>query len=495
MLSVEILKQALDMAHVGVWILDETNGKFIISDEVLEIYGLKAGTQFKTPEDMIEAVVYKDDRAHVHTFLNAIRRGEKVHVTFRGVRSDGVQIWLHVSPTESYKLSKDDETDKIIGIIQDITEQHKLQEQLQHAQKLEAIATLAGGLAHDLNNVFMAIVGLSTFIERESSEEEIRQYAANIVKASIGGGDRTRSLLSFARKMPVNKKHVNILELLEEVNALLKSSIPRDIEVKTYCDKDICIYGDYSGLLQSVINVSLNAVDSMKGDDIGELVFSARVINLDDSNAGRLKSGSYVCINVSDTGSGISKDIINKVFNPFFTTKKIGEGTGLGLSMVYATVNDHGGDTRISSEVGIGTDVVIYLPINEVASDLCKKSDASKVILLVDDELIVVGIVKKILEIKGYKVIAATNGKMALDIFKQIKPDLVILDLAMPVMDGFTTFVNIRIINPNAKVIVFTGSVNIEQVQQLLDNGAVGWIQKPSMPVDIVRHVSTVLED
>jgi two-component system, cell cycle sensor histidine kinase and response regulator CckA len=406
-----------------------------------------------------------------------------------------------VSATGHYPMNKRTQLKKFagtVGIIKNITqrklaeeENAALQDQLQQSQKMEAIGRLAGGVAHDMNNVLGAIMGSASVLAVESDPRDPHiEDIENILMACRKGRDLTRDLLGFARKGKYVKESISLNDVAVEAKALLTRTIPRTIQVALDLDNDIdFIEGDRSQIHHALMNVCINAADSMQ--DTGTLTISTCTTYLGEAHCTSMGGlpGKYVELSVSDTGVGMDEKTLHKVFEPFFTTKPKGEGTGLGLSMVYGVIKNHGGTVKIESKLGVGTLVTLYLPAVEDAGSVKAEDPKSQVgihpdlgaILLVDDEEIIRCSAQRLLKKLGYKVLLVENGRRALEVYKRKKQDIfiVLLDLIMPEMDGLQTFRELKEIDPDVKVILFSGYSKDDKVDNLLEAGAVGFIQKP----------------
>ena len=385
-----------------------------------------------------------------------------------------------------------------VGIIKDISERKQAEEekkalemQLQQSQKMEAIGRLAGGVAHDMNNVLGAIMGSASALELEPRlEGEQRADIDNILVACRKGRDLTRDLLGFARKGKYVKEPILLNEIAAEVKSLLARTLSRKIRFETALAPDTAyIEGDRSQIHHALMNVCLNGADAIKGSGVLTIQTQNIVIpDLKRATYNGVVPGEYVQLRVIDTGTGIDDSIIDKVFEPFFTTKPKGEGTGLGLSMAYGVINNHGGAISLESS-GDGTTVNILLPaVPDADVTLPEKTEArissyprQGSILLVDDEIIIRNATKRLLSQMGHDVILAENGRRGLEIFSERQNDisLVLLDIIMPDMDGIDTYERLIAIEPTVNVVLFSGYSKDDRVENLLASGAVQFVQKP----------------
>jgi PAS domain S-box-containing protein len=406
--------------------------------------------------------------------------------------------------TASGHYEKDEETKKkrflgTVGIIKDITERKRaedekaaLETQLQQAQKMEAIGRLAGGVAHDMNNVLSAIMGSASVLETEIDPDDHKKAdIENILLACRKGRDLTRDLLGFARKGKYVRESISMNDVVKEALGLLGRTIAKSITIKTNLEENLnCTLGDRSQIHHVLMNICINAADAMKGR--GRLTINTKNVFLDKSLAtklGGLEPGDYVEVEVIDTGVGMDGETLRMAFEPFFTTKPKGEGTGLGLSMVYGVMKNHGGVVNIDSEPGKGTAVSMHLPAFEQVEQPQAAVEAGRPsirpdrggILLVDDEKIVRNSAKRLLERLGYTVFLAEHGEAALKIYKKEKEriSLVLLDLIMPEMNGPTAFKELKKMDSDVKVLLLSGYPKDEKIETLLEEGAMGFMQKP----------------
>ena len=353
----------------------------------------------------------------------------------------------------------------ILVVNTDITEKKQLEQQLLHAQRLESIGTLAGGMAHDLNNILTPILGFTQLWPLkmphldESSLELLRIIRANTLR----GAGLIKQMLMFSRKIESQWEVVDCALVLEEVVKLSRETFPKSIVIEEYIGPDLwLIQGDETQLHQVLMNLCVNARDAMP--DGGKLFISAENLSLDEQYSCtnlNIAVGHYILITVTDTGIGISPEIIERIFEPFFTTKEPGQGTGLGLSTVMGIVKNHGGTIEVKSDLSSGTQFKVYLPAaEEIATTETQTGETipsgrGELILVVDDEAPIREITKATLENYNYRVITASDGLEAITIYAQQPQEIevVLMDLIMPEMDGLTAMRALKKINPHVKLI------------------------------------------
>ena len=366
-------------------------------------------------------------------------------------------------------------------------------EELSHAKKMEALGSLAGGMAHDMNNILASIMAVASAMDAEMPADH--PYAADvqdILNACKRGSKLTRGLLSFARRHRVNFADVQTNDVVREVETILSRTIAKGIVLKTDLEDSLQhINADSDQLNQVLMNICLNAVDAM--GDSGTLRITTENIVLTQKELWsdpECLPGQFIQITIQDTGPGIPAEIREKVFEPFFSTKPKGKGTGLGLAMAYGTIKKHKGNIRIDSDYKQGTAFIIQIPA--AANNHCSNAVASGgkfqfsqvhsgTILLVDDEDLFRISAKRILEKLGYSVMCACNGQEAVEIFASHSQhiDIVVLDMIMPVMGGRETFFKLREIDSDIPVLIASGFTEEDNIKDILSKGAIGFIGKP----------------
>ena len=355
----------------------------------------------------------------------------------------------------------------ILIINTDVTSKKKLESQFLRAQRMESIGTLAGGIAHDLNNVLSPILMITHLLQMRLTDDESKNLLATIATSAERGSSLVKQVLSFARGAEGEKVTLPPSYLIREIAKILKDTLPKSIQLNySIADGLSAISGDLTQLHQVLMNLCVNARDAMPQG--GKLTIDARNTHVDETYAQMqldARPGKFVLISVTDTGIGIPHHVINKIFEPFFTTKDQSKGTGLGLSTVLGIVKGHSGFINVYSEVGKGTQFRIYLPaaeageIQQVESPKELPSGHGELILVVDDEAAIREITKGTLEAYGYKVLTAGDGTEAVAIYAEHRDDisLVLTDMMMPYMDGPATIRALQRMNPGIRIIAATG--------------------------------------
>jgi PAS domain S-box-containing protein len=392
--------------------------------------------------------------------------------------------------------------------VRDITEHKKLEAQLHMAQKMEAIGKLAGGVAHDFNNILTVIMGNASLALMEVGKDDaLRQEIEEIRKAGERAVSLTRQLLAFSRKQIIQPEILNINELLTDVEKMLGRLIGEDIELLTISDPALWqVKIDPGQIEQVIINLAINARDAMLQG--GKLTIETANADLNENyfrehGIEGEKPGHYVMLAVSDTGSGMDKKILEHIFEPFFTTKEVGKGTGLGLSTVYGIVKQNNGFIWVYSESGQGTTFKVYLSEVKKDADLEKKEQTpvddpggSETVLIVEDNDLLRNFVQKALRGYGYRVKDAENGEDALRVCKEHdgQIDLMVTDVIMPKMGGREAAKRLQPLYPQMKVIYMSGYTDDAIVHHGVLEPGLNFLEKPFTPEGLARKVRKVLD-
>lgn len=388
--------------------------------------------------------------------------------------------------------------------VDNVTKEYKLEMELRHSHKMDAIGQLAGGVAHDFNNMLAGINGASDLLEITLAENKSAMQYIDIIKnATERAAGLTRKLLAFSRKNSHVSTAVNLTEIIKDVVAILKRSIDKRIVISTdFNASETMVSGDPSQLQSGILNLCVNARDAMP--EGGKLHISTTNTYFDEEYCEilqHLTPGNYVQASISDTGTGIPPEVQPHIFEPFYTTKDIGKGTGLGLAAVYGMVKDHRGDIRLYSEVGTGSVFHIYLPAaSEIPFSVQDKKleviRGQGTILVVEDEEIIRATASLLLENMGYNVLFAKNGLEGVNIYKDKWQtiDLIILDMIMPVMNGREAFEEILTINPEAKVVLASGFARNVDTTKMEDKGLAGYIMKPFNRFELSKLIFDILQ-
>jgi PAS domain S-box-containing protein len=395
------------------------------------------------------------------------------------------------------------ENNTVLVVNTDISERKKIEAQFLRAQRLESVGALASGIAHDLNNVFTPLLMTAQLLGDDIQDPKIIQLADIIFASARRGSEMVKQVLHFVRggegeRMPFRMEH-----LVKELVSLLRETFPKNIRLRNSYTADLwSVIGDATRLHQVLMNLSVNARDAMP--DGGTLTVTLTNFTVDQAYAslhGHAQLGEYVCLSISDTGTGMSPEVKQKIFDPFFTTKEPGKGTGLGLSTVQTIIQEHGGFMNLITAPGTGTSFQIYLPAcndNEPMASI-KQSDLPRgngeLILIADDEHMVCEIVKTALEAYNYRVITASDGAEALSKFALNQAELagLVMDLQMPHLSGIACLQAVRRINPRLPVLLVSGAGAAEIPREQIETLGASFLAKPFNKTDLLTAIHASL--
>jgi len=414
-------------------------------------------------------------------------------------------------------ISKD--SPGIVFVINDLTDKFRIEAQLQQIQKMETVGTLAGGLAHDFNNVLSGVIGTISLMKYKLQTDgsldanALNGYIEVIEESSSRAAEMVQQLLSLSHKQELIFSVSDLHTALKHILKICQNTFDKSIEIKTdFLSKPAYVYSDLAKIEQVLLNLCVNASHAMtfmRKEVQGKsnvLTISTDLIYADSSfclsHTEARYNDQYWMVSIGDTGVGMPSKIVAKIFDPFFTTKDKGLGTGLGLSMVNSIVKQHSGFTDVYSEEGVGSIFTIYLPAANYTRDISTKSSkvvvhpGSGLILIIDDEPVMRETAKFILEECGYSTILAINGREGINFYRDNHSEIkaVLLDLFMPKLNGFETFTELIKINPEVKVLLSSGFNKDLSVQQLLNQGAKGFIKKPFTITRLSKAIGSTIE-
>lgn len=474
-----------------------TDAIFIAQDETIKFPNKKALEMLGYEDEKREEIpflriIHPEDRQRVADIHHSRLKGEEglpTSYTFRIINRKGIEYAVELNAVRidwEGRLAT-------LNFVRDITEQKKLEQSLQQARKMDAIGTLAGGIAHDFNNILMGIQGHTSLMQvDESLPNHFHEHLQGIESYVKSAADLTMQLLGFARGGKYEVTPIDLNELVGQ-SAQLFGRTKKEITIHKKLEPVLwTVEADRQQIEQVLFNIYVNAWQAMPTG--GQLYLNTTNAMLDKSfvKPYQVEPGHYVKLSITDNGIGMDEATKQKIFEPFFTTKSMGHGTGLGLASAYGIVRNHKGIINVYSEPGKGSTFNIYLPASVKSTSSEERASIALItgdetILLVDDEEMILGIGKKMLERLGYTVYAADSGLKALELYRQYRDSIhiVVLDMVMPDMNGAETFDRIREINPHAKVLLSSGYSINGQASQILSRGCNGFIQKPFNLVEL----------
>ena len=493
-----LLQVALDATGLGIWSMDP-NGGGTWDETTRRIFGASEGLPLPDLSGVLAQSVHEADRLLVSDGLQqAVLTGRYGPLEHRIVHPDGEVRWVSASGT----ALRDHEGKllRIVGSVQDITHRRVLEARLLEAQKLESIGRLAGGVAHDFNNMLTAILGNAALAVRASSLDEVQPLLSEIRVAAELSASLTAQLLAFARRQVIEPKVIDPNSLIVRLNALLGRVLGEHITLTVELRSTACVRVDASQLEQVVLNLVTNARDSMPSG--GRLSVQTSDVELSGAQAhGQLDAtrGPYVRIAVSDTGGGIPAEALPHVFEPFFTTRQ--GGTGLGLATCYGIVKQSGGHITVHTTLDQGTTFVVYLPRIDAREVACSSPAAPVVlsvtgerVLVVEDEPAVRSVIERTLELASYRVVVASNGDEGLRIANAQGPfDLLITDAVMPGMSGWEVGKRLGALWPELRILYISGYTEDAIVHGGVLEPGVRFLQKPFSPTELLSTLRRVL--
>jgi PAS domain S-box-containing protein len=487
-------KAIFDFATDGIIVLDRNGTIINVNQKVCEINGFDRDALIGINLELLEA---ETDKEIIRNRSSRILKGESMIYETEHYRKDGSKVLLEVSSN-----AIDSEGEKYIqSFYRDITEKKRIQEQLMHSTKMESIGVLAGGIAHNFNNILTAILGYAELLIEFSHLDDVsRQRVRNIESSARKAGVMVSKLLSFARREAHEVLPLNLHDVINDSLKIFEGALNKKIGLKMHlADQPPIIEGDPNQIEQIIMNLIVNAKDAMP--DGGHITITTRLIDIGEERSNipsYIQPGRYVIWSFSDTGTGIPQDIISKIFDPFFTTKEKGKGTGLGLATVYGIVKDHKGYISVQSEPSKGTQFEIYFPLSTksiqgVAKPRPTVIEGDENILIVDDDSDVLNFLSDLLENHGYHVMPVNNALNAIDIFKAnlSKIKLVITDIVMPLVEGNDLVRILKNINPKIKILVISGFSDT----LIREDGSVdAFVKKPFEQTELLATIRRILD-
>ncbi len=501
-------RDIMENSPIGFCIID-TSGKIQFVNRMIEDVSGWMREELIGKDGLSIEFFNEETRLLLDRRLAARLRGEPEQMMDIPIKcKDGKQLWVEFKTTI---LMKDGVPSGALLAITDNTqrrqaeeERSSLEKQLLHSQKMEAMGVLASGVAHDFNNVLMAIMGYAELMKVKTTDDKNYPYLDLLLSASGRAKELVNQILTFSRRKEGEKKPVVVTPIVKEVVRFLRSSLPGTISIHQSCSNHMdTVIADSTQIYQVLMNLCTNAVQAMRGrgGTLRIILDQEKVTGSRTDCHPELREGTYLRMRVIDTGCGIDPSIMDRIFDPFFTTKEAGEGTGLGLSVVYGIVRNHNGVVHASSEPGKGSVFTVYLPLAATdnaaeAAETEPVPGGNERILLVDDEEYVLSIEREMLASLGYDVSCRRSSLDALDAFRAVPDrfDLVITDISMPNMTGINLSREILKIRPNARIILATGFSEIFTEQEAIDMGMKAFMTKPISMNRLARKVREALD-
>ena len=486
----------LDQAQDAILVRDLDQNILFWNRGAEKIYGW-------TAQEVVGTNVFKESSAQINQARKAvIEHGEwqgEIHQT----RRDGAEITVE----SRWTLVRDDagQPNSILVINTDVTEKKRMEAQFLRAQRMESIGTLAGGIAHDLNNVLSPILMAIDMLQLKATDEGSKKWLDVLRTNAKRGGDMVRQVLSFARGVEGERVALQPKHLIKEIVKILRETLPKSIEISFQIPNDLWIISaDATQMHQVLMNLCVNARDAMP--EGGSIAIKAENVRVDENYARmhlEAKPGRFVMVSVTDTGPGMSPAVQSRIFEPFFTTKEMTKGTGLGLSTALTIVKSHGGFINVYSELHKGSQFTIYLPaldtpgaVDSVALQTDLPLGHGELILVVDDEESIREITRGTLETFGYTVVTASDGTEALALYADKKHEIaaVLTDMVMPFMDGSATIRALQRMNPNVRIIAASGLGAGQRAGEGALEGVAVFLNKPYTAEKLLKTLAQVLK-
>jgi PAS domain S-box-containing protein len=503
--SQERLQLALKAARMGTWRWDVTTNDLSWDEGLENLYDLAPGEKITRHEQFIERV-HQDDRAFVESSVEGALRTGELDYEFRIALPNGRVRWL----ADQGRVVRDEIGTLLYmtGVCLDVTDRKHAEERLRQAQRMESVGQLAGGIAHEANNMMSVVLGCADYVlQRSDLSEPVRQDVAQIWKAAKRTAGVTQQLLAFSRRQVLQPQVLDLNATVRGLEPILTRTLGETSGLRMHLSATLGrIRADPGQLEQVLINLTLNARDAMQ--DGGRLTIETMNVVLDPRYVAAkpvetLKPGDYAALIVTDTGHGMDRETLGRVFEPFFTTKSVGQGTGLGLSTVYGIVKQSGGFIWAYSEPGLGTTFKLYFPLvpnlDEVtdAPGATPPASPDEVVLIAEDEPMVRGIMARTLRDSGYGVLEAADGREALEIVEARAGDvsLIVADVVMPGLGGREMAARLAERWPRVSVLFTSGYTGLDVVRRGLMEEGREFIQKPLAPEALIRKVRQMVDE
>ena len=498
----ELFRQMAENIDEVFWMTGTEHKLLYVSPAYERIWGRSCESLYANPNSWTDAI-HPEDRQRVLASAAVRPHGEAFTETYRVLHQDGEQRWVHVRGfpvrDSSGKLYR------LVGVATDITDHRKLEGQFRQAQKMEAIGTLAGGIAHDFNNILSAIIGYTELAKLDTDAPPVLAGLDEILRACQRAGDLVRQILTFSRQQEPRRRPIQLWPVIDEATKLLRAALPSTIQFKIEHSDDVpTVLADPTQIHQVVMNLCTNAAHAMKdhpgrlGVKLERFEADAEFVKLHQGT----RPGGYARLMISDSGHGMDQATLDRIYEPFFTTKSPGEGTGLGLSVVHGIVQNHEGVITVYSRAGEGTVFHLYFPAQDGdIAELAAQADSlsrghGERILVVDDERLLAQMTERILNRLGYVAESATSPEAALETISAApnRYDLILTDLTMPNMTGVEFASSVLKLNPQIPIILMTGFFASMTAEQIHAIGIKEVLLKPITIHSLAATIDRVLE-
>ncbi len=504
--SLQLFQFIFDNAPFGIYLIEDGGKISYVNKHAYRYLGY-------TKEEICQMNVLEIDRGyspeeidkiwHKQTETKALETFETIHQKKDGTRFpveiNGIMLEFNNIPY-SVSFCKD-----ISERQKEEKERRKMEAHLRETQKMESLGTLAGGIAHDFNNILGAILGYAELTRMRCEKgSNLEKYVSQIFKAGNRAKELVQQILWFSRQSVSDKGPVDISRVTNEALKLIKVSLPSNVEILSNFSPNLSpVFANEIQIHQIIMNLCTNAYHAMKssGGVLDVSITAASILEQDVKSHPGMNTGKYIKLTISDNGCGISHDVIDRIFEPYFTTKSVGEGTGFGLSTVHGIVKDHGGGIKVYSEVGVGTTFIIFLPVADTGSNVAtEKLDmlptGNETVLLVDDEIALIDLGRDLLESLGYQVETRASAIDAIEAFRSNsqKYDLIISDITMPRMTGDEMARQVKAIRPDIPIILCSGFSNRIHEQTMQSLGINVILMKPVSYADLAYAVRQALD-
>lgn len=504
--SEERLRAAVRAGRIGTWVWDLRKRTVWWDSAMYKLWGERRHHGF-LPIAMATALLHPEDRQWVgRTMDEYLTSGaHEIWMEFRLLRPDGATQWVAV--TGQIERDAQSQPTRLIGATIDVTARRQAEEALHHAQKIEALGTLAGGIAHDFNNILLAIAGNTRLAMQElPADHPVQNGLFEISKASARATDLVNRILTFSRQSECRREILQLQPAVEEAIKLLRATLPAMLEIScNFAEGLPPVRADATQIHQIIVNLVTNAAHAIGDGQAGCITISLDEAHVAQGGAPQLKAGRYVRLSVADTGSGMDSATLDRAFDPFFTTKPVGRGTGLGLSVVDGIMRNHEGSVIVTSEPGRGATFRLYFPAAEPVGEARSTQEEvttpeakgrGRRVMYIDDEEALVYLMTRVLQKSGYQVAGFSDAEQALQALRE-RPrdfDVVVTDLSMPGMSGFHVARAIQEIRRELPVVVTSGYVRAEDRDTAREVGVRDLVLKPDTVEELARVLEKVFE-